>query len=151
MAGHAGHNVLYLSHYFKQHRQTYYERLQAVRDNGAWEDWLVFFLQGVVEVAEEAAATAKRILQLREEHRSAITARMARGAANGHKVLERLFDRPILSVNDVREITGITFAAANNIVSRLVELGILSEMTGNARNRRFSYTPYIALFTNGTA
>ena len=56
-----------------------------------------------------------------------------------------------MSVNDVREITGITFAAANNIVSRLVELGILSEMTGNARNRRFSYAPYIALFTNGTS
>ena len=143
--------VLYLSHYFKQHRQTYYERLQAVRDHGAWEEWLVFFLRGVVEVAEEAAATAKRILQLREEHRGAITTRMARGAANGHKVLERLFDRPILSVNDVRDITGITFAAANNIVSRLVELGILSEMTGNARNRRFSYAPYIALFTNGTS
>lgn len=143
--------VLYLSHYFKQHRQTYYERLQAVRDHGAWEEWLVFFLRGVVEVAKEAAGTAKRILQLREEHRGAITTRMARGAANGHKVLERLFDRPILSVNDVREITGITFAAANTIVSRLVELGILSEMTGNARNRRFSYAPYIALFTNGTS
>ena len=143
--------VLYLSHYFKQHRQTYYETLQAVRDHGAWEEWLVFFLRGVVEVAKEAAGTAKRILQLREEHRAAITTRMARGAANGHKVLERLFDRPILSVNDVRDITGITFAAANNIVSRLVELGILSEMTGNARNRRFSYAPYIALFTNGTS
>ena len=143
--------VLYLSHYFKQHRQAYYERLQAVRDHGAWEEWLVFFLRGIVEVAKEAAGTAKRILQLREEHRGAITTRMARGAANGHKVLERLFDRPILSVNDVREITGITFAAANNIVSRLVELGILSEMTGNARNRRFSYAPYIALFTNGTS
>lgn len=143
--------VLYLSHYFKQHRQTYYERLQAVRDHGAWEEWLVFFLRGVVEVAKEAAATAKRILQLREEHRGAITTRMARGAANGHKVLERLFDRPILSVNDVRDITGITFAAANTIVSRLVELGILSEMTGNARNRRFSYAPYIALFTKGTS
>ncbi len=143
--------VLYLSHYFKQHRQTYYDRLQAVRDHGEWEEWLVFFLRGVVEVAMEASATAKQILQLREEHRAAITGRMARGAANGHKVLERLFDRPILSVNDVREITGITFAAANNIVSRLVELGILSEITGNARNRRFSYAPYIALFTNGTS
>ena len=143
--------VLYLSHYFKQHRQTYYERLQAVRDHGAWEEWLAFFLRGVVEVAKEAAGTAKRILQLREEHRAAITTRMARGAASGHKVLERLFDRPILSVNDVRDITGITFAAANNLVSRLVELGILSEMTGNARNRRFSYAPYIALFTNGTS
>jgi Fic family protein len=134
-------NGLYLSHYFRQHRQTYYDRLQAVRDHGEWEEWLVFFLRGVVEVAKEAAATAKQILQLREDHRAAITGRMAPGAANGHKVLERLFDRPILSVNDVREITGITFAAANNIVSRLVDLGILSQMTGNARNRRFSYSP----------
>ena len=57
--------MLYLSHYFKQHRQTYYEHLQAVRDQGGWEAWLAFFLRGVIEVAGEAAETARRILQLR--------------------------------------------------------------------------------------
>ena len=74
--------VLYLSHYFKQHRQTYYEHLQAVRDQGAWEAWLAFFLRGVIEVAGEAAETARRILQLREQHRAAITAQLGRAAGN---------------------------------------------------------------------
>ncbi len=138
--------VLYLSHYFKQHRQTYYEHLQAVRDEGAWEAWLAFFLRGVIEVAVEAAETARRILQLGEQHRSAITAQLGRAAGNGHKVLESLFDRPIVAVNDVQTMTGTTYAAANSLVSRLVKLGVLSEMTGYARNRRFRYAPYIALF-----
>lgn len=138
--------VLYLSHYFKQHRQAYYEHLQAVRDRGAWEDWLVFFLRGVTQVAKEAAETARRILQLREQHRSAITEKLGRAAGNGHKVLESLFDRPIVSVNDVRKMTGTTYAAANTLVSRLAEIGVLQEMTGYARNRRFRYADYIGLF-----
>jgi Fic family protein len=140
--------VLYLSHYFKRYRQVYYELLQAVRDRGAWEDWLVFFLRGVVEVAAEASDTARRILQLREEHRAAITAGLGRAAGNGHKVLESLYDRPIVSVNDVQKMTGTTYAAANGLVSRLVELGVLTEMTGYARNRRFRYAPYIMLFSD---
>lgn len=138
--------VLYLSHYFKQHRQTYYEHLQAVRDRGAWEAWLAFFLRGVIEVAGEAAETARRILQLREQHRAAITAQLGRAAGNGHKVLESLFDRPIVAVSDVQKMTGTTYAAANSLVSRLVQLDVLSEMTGYARNRRFRYAPYVALF-----
>ena len=141
--------VLYLSHYFKQHRRTYYEHLQAVRDQGAWEAWLAFFLRGVIEVAGEAAETARRILQLREQHRAAITAQLGRAAGNGHKVLESLFDRPIVAVNDVQKMTGTTYAAANSLVSRLVKLGVLGEMTGYARNRRFRYAPYIALFSDG--
>lgn len=140
--------VLYLSHFFKQHRQEYYEHLQAVRDRGAWEDWLGFFLRGVIGVAVEAADTARSILRLREEHRAAITTHLGRAAGNGHKVLESLFDRPIVSVSDVRDKTGTTYAAANSLVARLVELGVLSEMTGYARNRRFRYAPYIALFND---
>jgi Fic family protein len=140
--------VLYLSHYFKQYRQTYYEHLQAVRDRGAWEPWLAFFLRGVVGVAGEAAETARRVLQLREEHRTAITAQLGRAAGNGHKVLESLFDRPIVGVSDVQKLIGTTYVAANGLVSRLVKLGVLSEMTGYARNRRFRYAPYIALFND---
>jgi len=138
--------VLYLSHYFKRHRQAYYEHLQAVRERGTWEAWLAFFLQGVIEVAAEATETARRILQLREQHRSAITEHLGRAAGNGHKVLESLFDRPIVAVNDVLKLTGTTYAAANTLVKRLVELEVLGEMTGNTRNRRFRYAPYIALF-----
>jgi Fic family protein len=142
--------VLYLSHYFKRHRQAYYDHLQAVRERGDWEAWLAFFLRGVVEVAAEAADTARRILQLREEHRSAITRGLGRAAGNGHKVLESLYDRPILSVNDVKSLTGTTYAAANGLVARLVQIGILAEMTGHARNRRFRYGPYIALFADSS-
>jgi Fic family protein len=142
--------VLYLSHYFKRHREEYYDRLQAVRDRGAWEAWLGFFLGGVAEVAVEAAETARKILQLREQHRSAITAHLGRVAGNGHKVLESLFDRPILTVKDVKQVTGTTYAAANELVSRLTELGVLEEMTGYARNRRFRYASYIALFSDTT-
>lgn len=140
--------VLYLSHYFRQHRQAYYDHLQAVREHGSWEPWLAFFLRGVIEVAGEATETARRIQLLREEHRAAITERLGRAAGNGHKVLESLFDQPIVSVNDVKAMTGTTYAAANGLVSRLVELGILSEMTGFARNRRFRYGSYIALFVD---
>lgn len=140
--------VLYLSHYFKRYRQEYYDRLQAVRDRGDWEGWLAFFLRGVEEVARESAETARRILLLRESHRSAITEHFGRGAASGHKVLESLYDRPIVSVADVRKLTGTTYAAANILVSRLVALGILREVTGHARNRRFRYDPYVRLFTD---
>ena len=138
--------VLYLSHYFKQHRQAYYDHLQSVRDRGEWEEWLRFFLRGIVEVAAQSADTARRILQMREEHRMAITARFGRAAGNGHKVLETLFDRPIVSVADVQRLIGTTYMAANTTVARLVEVGVLQEMTGHARNRRFRYAPYIALF-----
>lgn len=140
--------VLYLSHFFKQHRQEYYEHLQSVRDRGAWETWLAFFLRGVIDVAGEAAETARRILQLRERNRAAITEHLGRAAGNGHKVLESLFDRPIVAVGDVQAMTGTTYAAANALVARLEKLGVLSELTGHARNRRFRYNPYIALFND---
>ena len=140
--------VLYLSHYFRRHRQAYYDHLQAVRDRGAWEDWLQFFLHGVVEVAGEAAETARRIQLLREQHRLAITDGLGRAAGNGHRVLESLYDRPIVTVSDVRAMTGTTYPAANTLVARLVDMGILMEMTGFARNRRFRYEPYVRLFTD---
>ena len=138
--------VLYLSHFFKQHRTEYYERLQAVRDGGDWEGWLGFFLRGVASVSREATETARRILALREDHRARVTAGLGRAAGNGHKVLEQLYQRPIVSVADVQALTTTTFTAANNLVSRLVELGVLVEATGYRRNRLFRYQAYIELF-----
>ena len=142
--------VLCLSYFFKRHRQEYYDRLQAVRDHGDWEGWLDFFLRGVDVVAGEATGTARRMLLMREEHRSTITARLGRAAGNGHQVLESLFDRPIVSVADVERVAGVSYAAANNLIRRLVDLGILLEITGYARNRRFRYEPYVRLFTDGS-
>jgi Fic family protein len=140
--------VLYLSHYLKRHRQQYYDRLQAVRDDGDWEGWLAFFLRGVAEVAREATETARRVLLLREHNRAEITAGLGRAAANGHRVLESLFDRPIISVSEARQLTGTGFAAANQLIARMTELGILREITGHVRNRRFRYEPYVRLFTD---
>jgi hypothetical protein len=138
--------VLYLSHYFKKHRQTYDELLQSTRDRGAWEDWLAFFLRGVAEVSVGATETARRILTLREQHRNLIAEQLGYAAGNGHRVLERLYERPIMSVNEVSDITGTTYAAANQLVERLVNIGVLSEITGQARNRRFRYDAYMQLF-----
>lgn len=140
--------VLYLSHYFKQHRTEYYEHLQAIRDHGRWEQWLAFFLRGVASVSGEATETARHILALRENHRSAVTAQLGRAAGNGHRVLESLYQRPILSVAEVQTLTGTTFTAANSLVSRLVKEGILQEVTGHRRNRVFCYTSYISIFSN---
>ncbi len=138
--------VLYLSHYFKQHRQEYYERLQAVRDRGEWESWLIFMLRGVLQVAGEATQTAREIVAMRELHRNLITKEFARSAANGLIVLESLYARPILGVKEVIELTGMSFPSANDLIKRFVKHGLLTEITGQVRNRRFRYTPYIKIF-----
>lgn len=140
--------VLYLSYYFKRHRQIYYDRLQAIRDHGDWENWLLFFLEGIIAVSEQATETARRILQMRDTHRNAITENLGYAAGNGHRVLETLYERPIVSVKDVEGITGTTFAAANQLVKRLETMGLLEEITGQTRNRRFRYAPYIQLFAD---
>lgn len=141
--------VLYLSHFLKRHRGAYYDHLQAVRDQGDWESWLAFFLEGVGQVSADATETARRVLLMREAHRKAVTDRLGRAAGNGHKVLESLFDRPIVSVDGVRRLTGTSYPAANALAARLEEIGVLTEITGQARHRRFRYDPYIQLFADG--
>ena len=138
--------VLYLSHYFKKHHQEYYERLQRVRDEGAWEEWLMFFLKGVKEVSIEAADTARNILLLREKYWETIANHLGPSGANGMRIIERLYRQPYVSVGEVQEIIGTTYSAANNLVARLVEHGILHEATGQKRNRRFLYRDYVKLF-----
>jgi Fic family protein len=143
--------VLTLSPYLKRHRQTYDELLQATRDRGAWEEWLAFFLRGVAEVSAQSADTVRRILALREAHRTLIAQKLGRAAGNGHRILDPLYRRPIVSVNEVRALTGTSFVAANGLVGRMVEAGILAETTGHARHRRFRYDAYVDLFTEGEA
>lgn len=138
--------VLYLSSFFKRYRQQYYDELQAVRDAGTWERWLAFFLRGVVAVSEQSTDKVQRILALREDHRRVITGNFGRTAANGFRVLEQLYTRPVVSVDDIQELIGSTYQTANNMVSRLVDSGILREFTGQARNRAFIYQSYLDLF-----
>lgn len=138
--------VLYISHYFKRHRQEYYDRLQATRERGDWESWLKFFLEGITEVAKEATDTARGIVDLRETHRQLIVEKFGRVAGNGLMVLERLYQKPIIRVQDIAELTGVTFQAANNLMNKFVDQKLLTEITGQARNRQFRYGTYIDLF-----
>ena len=140
--------VLYVSHFFKRHRAEYYERLQPVRDAGDWEGWLAFFLRGVAEVGDEAVATARRILDLREAHRAAVTAGFGRAAGNGHRVLEALYRTPVVTVSDVRGIAGLSYPAANALVARLVSIGVPEPFADRRRNRAFLYGDYLRVFAD---
>jgi Fic family protein len=139
--------VLYLSHFFKQNRTEYYERLQKTRDDGAWEEWLKFFLNGVVSVATQATETARQIVDLREQHRTLITNNFGSAGANGARLLEQIYKRPTINVNAVKDFLEISYPNANNLVEKFRKNGILFEVTGNARNRQFLYTSYIDLFS----
>lgn len=138
--------VLYVSLTLKKRRQEYYERLQAVRDHGAWEEWLVFFLDCVAEAALDAAGLAKSILTLREAHRDAIVNEMGARAGKAIRLLERLYRDPYIEVNEAVRMLGVSYANANTIVWDMERLGILREATGQQRNRIFVYEDYIALF-----
>ncbi|MBM3562972.1 MAG: Fic family protein [Alphaproteobacteria bacterium] len=140
--------VLYLSHYFKQHRSEYYEKLQRTRVSGDWEGWLKFFLRGVADVGRQATDTAREIVDLREKHRLIIMNEFGGTAANANKLLEYLYSHPTVSVNGVKEVLQVSFPNANSLVEKFCKNQILFEITGQARNRVFSYSPYINLFAN---
>lgn len=139
--------LLYLSHYLKQHRQEYYDRLQAVRMTGDWESWLKFFLRGVVQVAAEAHQTAGKILSLRESHRLQL-AQEGKASGNMHRALDLLFEHPLVTPNMLASRLEVSFPTANTCIARMVELGLLVEQTGQRRNRRFAYEPYLMLFAH---
>lgn len=138
--------LLYLSYFFKKYKSEYNKKLQAIRDNGEWENWLKFFLRGVYEIAQEATKKARQIVSLREEHRGSISTEMGRGAVNGLALLETLYSNPIISVESVSATTGLSYPNANRIVKDLCKIGILDEITGRRRNRRFAYSSYVELF-----
>ncbi|HNX49474.1 MAG TPA: Fic family protein [Thermoanaerobaculaceae bacterium] len=140
--------LLYLSHYFKARRAEYYDRLQAIRDDGNWEAWLKFFLKGVHEVSRQASDTARAILNLREEHRELI-ARLLGGSVAALRLLDMLFERPLLTVKMAEAHLGCSYVTANTLVEKLAAIGVLQEVTGFKRNRRFRYEPYLELFEWG--
>lgn len=141
--------LLYLSVYLKENRAEYYDRLTAIRRRGDWEGWLKFFLRGVAETAREAMTTAQRIFELRESHRAQVIAEQL--GPNGLKLLSLLFRSPIVNVNFVSDHIAVTFATANKLIGRFEDLGLVAEITGQRRSRRFSYEPYLRLFHTGSA
>lgn len=138
--------ILYLSIFFKRHRQDYYDRLQAIREKGDWEGWLAFFLEGLASVSAEATETARRIVQLREDLRVRISSELGRRANSALVLLDELFRRPIVNVNQVAEITGLSQPAANALTNALDEAGILVETTGKKSYRIFALQDYLSLF-----
>lgn len=136
--------LLYLSHFFKRHRAEYYDRLMAVRLSGDWEGWMRFFLGGVAETASEATETARRILEMREQHRALL---LEEGLSqHGLPILSALYDLPMINVNRASELLDVSFPTANRVIGEMEKLGLLVEVSGRRRSRVFRYEPYASLF-----
>jgi Fic family protein len=141
--------LLYLSLFFKQHRDQYYQLLDRVRSEGEWEAWIEFFLQGVEETATNAVQTARQLVRLFNEDRVRIQA-LGRAASSALRLFDSLCAQPITTVNELHSRTGLSFPTTTKAVSKLAELGIAKEITGGRRNRVFSYTAYMEVLSQGT-
>ncbi|HMM43011.1 MAG TPA: hypothetical protein PKA95_14015 [Thermomicrobiales bacterium] len=138
--------LLYLSYYLKRRRAEYYDRLTAIRDAGDWEGWLRFFLRGVAETAEEATVTARAIVAIREQARMLLQEKRLGG--NAMRLLDLLFEQPIVDVRYAEAHLAVSFATANKLIDQFVTLGLLDQITVGSRNRLFRYTPYLTLFAD---
>ena len=136
--------LLYLSLYFKQNRDAYYDHLQRVRTEGAWEEWLEFFLEGVIAVAGSATETARRIRQVIETDREVIHG-LGRGAASALRVHELAGRRVVLTGRGTADRLGLSVPTVNGAFARLEEAGILREVTGRRRGRLYVYEAYLEL------
>lgn len=138
--------LLYLSDFFKEHRQDYYDRLNDFRRNDDIEGWLKFFLEGVAETSEKSVETARKIVKLRDDHLNKV-AGLGKSSEKGITLLNALYRTPIVRVKNVEKIVSLSNPNALSLVDKFVKLGILQELTGQKRNRIFSYRDYIGLFT----
>jgi Fic family protein len=142
--------MLYLSLYFKQHRQTYYDLLNRVRTNGDWEAWLDFFAEGVESSASHAITTARGLYNLatRDADRVAELGRPALSASKIHRALQ---GQPITTASALTTATGLTPATVNKSLAHLERIGVVNEMTGKRRGRVFVYKDYVALLNQDMA
>jgi len=137
--------LLYLSHFFKKNRAEYYDRLMAVRESGHWEQWLKFFLRGVVEVSASATGTAHAILALQSEHRQIVLEKVS-NVPLGQRLLDMLLQQPLVTVRLIEAQLDCAYVTANKLAEQFTALGMLRETTGGQRNRQYEYAPYLALF-----
>ena len=141
--------LLYLSLYFKQHRNTYYDLLNRVRCTGDWEAWLTFFLEGVKLTAEGAVLTARRLSRMFEDDRNRVEAAAGRRTGSVLRVHEALKSQPILSLPAACRDTRLSFHATASAMELLVTQGIAREITGKRRNRLFVYDRYLSVLNEG--
>ncbi|MDD9301799.1 MAG: Fic family protein [Desulfobacter sp.] len=141
--------MLYLSLYFKTYRQRYYELLNEVRLTGDWEAWLDFFADAVIHTATKAVEAAQQLMKLSAEDGLRING-LKRISGSAHLVHKAMLERPIASPNWVQEKTQLAPATVNACLRELEQLGIVKEITGQKRNRLYSYAEYIRIMSEGT-
>ena len=142
--------LLYLSLYFKTHRETYYDLLQRVRTRGDWEAWIRFFLEGVVSTAEQATTTAHRVLALLRDDRARVDAH-PRSTATARRLLDHMSRRPLVTIRRAADDLGTSHQTVSAAVQHLQSLDIVTEITGRKRDRVFVYDRYVAILNEGTA
>jgi Fic family protein len=141
--------ILYLSLYFKAHRQQYYELLDRVRTAGDWETWVEFFLTGVRDTSSQAADTARQILSLIEADRREIE-RIGRPAASMLRVHHFMQANPIISIPAAASKLSISAPTVAKSIEHMRQLGMLREITGKQRHRLFVYQKYLEILNQGT-
>lgn len=139
--------ALYLSDYFERNKTAYVDHLMAVRQGNHMRDWLVFFLHGVEETARASADVFRSILLIKERiERDVLPRFSARRQDNAHALMRHLYARPVVDVNMAAEILGTTTNTASALIVDMVTHGVLTEITGQRRNRLFVFNEYIELF-----
>jgi Fic family protein len=141
--------LLYLSLYLKTNRDTYYDLLQEVREQGAWGKWLQFFLEGVRESADEATRTTRTINSVFSEDRKKVET-LGRPANSALRVFDQFRSVPLLSINQAARSLQITVPTVTTAVKHLATLGIVEELTGRRRDRLFVYRRYLDILNAGT-
>ncbi len=138
--------LLYLSDYFDKNRGLYYDNLSFVRTKNDIAQWLRFFLAGVAETAEKATNTLANVLALKSGTESMIYETFGRKSHNAALLLQALLKKPVINVLQAKNITGLSYKAANSLIADFAGAGILKEMTGQSRNRVFVFEQYLNLF-----
>ncbi len=141
--------ILYLSLYFKTHRQEYYDWLQKVRMEGDWEGWLKFFLTGVMETADQATQSARLILKRFEADRAHLET-LKKAAGSALRVHQLMQAKPLLLIPQAAKTLGLTVPTVTQSLEHLQKLGIAKEITGKKRGRIFVYTEYLNILNQGT-
>ena len=134
---------------FGRDPRDHFERLQRVRLRGDWEGWISYFLESICEAAEEGAKLLTWLVRLRSEHRELLCRELGGTAGPAMVLLDSLFPQPLISVATAAQITGRTFANTNNLIARLESRGLLTEISGRRRHRRFCYQPFLTLMQSG--
>lgn len=137
--------LLYISLFFREHRDEYFELLNQLRETGDWEDWLMFFLTGVHDTAQDAVETAERLNRLFQDDRQRVEQRAGRRASSTLRVFDALRDRLVIDMPTARDQTSLSYPTVSSAIQLLVEMDVAQELTGKSSYRRYAYREYAVL------